>query len=273
MKYETLPTLKIPKIGFGAWRIGGNSSPNLSLDEKSLTALRAALEVGYTHFDTAEMYADGRSEELIGKAIRDFRAKREDLFITSKATPSHLQYDDVLRACESSLRRLKMDYVDLYLIHWPHGGSKYDETFRALNKLVQDGKVKHLGVSNFNLKLLKLAQSLSETPIITNQVPFSISDRSYVKNGILEYCQQNNILFTAYSPVDEGNLKSNKTLEAVAKAHNATVFQVALAWVTSQPRVITIPMSFNPIHIRENFEAADIELSPAEMEALNQIGK
>ena len=95
-----------------------------------------------------------------------------------------------------------MDYLDLYLIHWPGTGTKYEETFRALNKLVRDGKVKHLGVSNFDLKLLKQAQSLSKTPIITNQVPFSVSDRSYVNNGMLEYCQQNDILFTAYSPVD-----------------------------------------------------------------------
>lgn len=273
MKYETLPTLELAKIGFGAWRIGGNSTPNRSLDEKSLSALRSALEVGYTHFDTAEMYADGRSEELIGRAIRDYGAKRGDLFITSKATPSHLQYDDVLKACEDSLKRLNMDYLDLYLIHWPHGGLKYDETFKALNKLVRDGKVRHLGVSNFNLKLLKLAQTLSETPIVNNQVPFSISDRSYVKNGVLEYCQQNDILVTAYSPVDEGNLKSNKTLETIAKAHHATVYQIALAWLTMQPRVITIPMSFNPAHIKENFEAADLELTPDEMEVLNQIGK
>ena len=166
-----------------------------------------------------------------------------------------------------------MDYLDLYLIHWPHGGSKYDETFKALNKLVRDGKVRHLGVSNFNLKLLKLAQTLSETPIINNQVPFSISDRSYVKNGVLEYCQQNDILVTAYSPVDEGNLKSNKTLETIAKAHHVTVYQIALAWLIMQPRVITIPMSFNPAHIRENFEAADIELTNEEMGQLENIGK
>lgn len=273
MRHETIHSIRIPKIGFGAWRIGGNSTPNRSLDEKSLSALRTALEVGYTHFDTAEMYADGHSEDLIGQALRDFGAKREDLFITSKVTPSHLQYDDVLKACEDSLRRLNMDYLDLYLIHWPHGGSKYDETFKALNKLVTDGKVRHLGVSNFNLKLLKLAQTLSETPIINNQVPFSISDRSYVKNGVLEYCQQNDILVTAYSPVDEGNLKSNKTLETIAKAHHATVYQIALAWLIMQPRVITIPMSFNPAHIRENFEAADIELTNEEMGQLENIGK
>ena len=270
MKHESLRGLSIPKIGFGAWRIGGDSSPNHSLDSKSLTALRSALEVGYTHFDTAERYADGHSEKLIGEAVRGSGKKRESLFITSKVTPSHLKYDDVLNACENSLRRLNMDYIDLYLIHWPGTGTKYEETFRALNKLVRDGKVKHLGVSNFNLKLLKQAQELSETPILTNQVPFSVSDRSYVNNGMLEYCQQNDILFTEYSPVDEGNLRSNKTLESIAKAHNATVFQIALAWVISHPRVITIPMSFNPQHIKENFDAAEIELTKEEIDLLTE---
>lgn len=270
MKYESLHGLSIPKIGFGAWRIGGDSSPNHSLDSKSLTALRSALEAGYTHFDTAERYAGGHSEELIGEAVRGSGKKREDLFITSKVTPSHLKYDAVLSACENSLRRLNMDYIDLHLIHWPGTGTKYEETFRALNKLARDGKVKHLGVSNFDLKLLKQAQSLSETPIITNQVPFSISDRSYVNNGVLEYCQQNDILFTAYSPVDEGNLRSNKTLEAIAKAHNASIFQIALAWVISHPRVITIPMSFNPQHIKENFDAAEIELTKDEIDLLTK---
>ena len=268
MKYETLPTVKLPKIGFGTWKIGGGSTPNHSVDEKSLTALQYALEIGYTHFDTAEMYANGHSEELVGRAVRESGKKREDLFITSKVTPSHLRYDDVIKACDASLRRLNMDYIDLYLIHWPSAGAKYEDTFRALNKLVRDGKVKHLGVSNFNLKLLKQAQSLSETPIITNQAPFSLADRSYVKNGVLDYCQQNNILFTAYEPLNQGNFHSSKTLEAIAKAHNTTVYQIALAWVIAHPRVITIPMSFDPIHIRENFEAAELELSTDEMEQL-----
>jgi diketogulonate reductase-like aldo/keto reductase len=271
MQYETAHGITLPKIGFGAWRIGGNSSPNRSLDSKSLTALRTALEVGYTHFDTAEMYAGGHSEELVGQAIRESGRKREEFFITSKVTPSHLKYNEVLTACDGSLRRLGMDTIDLYLIHWPGAGTKYEETFRALNKLVRDGKVKHLGVSNFNLRLLKQAQELSETPILTNQVPFSVSDRSYIKNGVLEYCQQNDILFTAYSPVDEGNLRSNKTLEAIAKTHNATVYQIALAWVISHPRVITIPMSFNPQHIRENYDAAEIELTKTEIEQITNL--
>jgi diketogulonate reductase-like aldo/keto reductase len=271
MKFETIPTLTLPKIGFGTWKIGGGSSANPSADPVSMTALHAALDIGYTHFDTAEMYADGHAEELIGKAVRESKVQREALFITSKVTPSHLQYEQVLRSCESSLRRLQMDHIDLYLIHWPQAGMNLKDTFRALNKLVQDGKVKYLGVSNFNLKLLKQAQEVSETPIVNNQVPYSLADRSYARNGVLEYCQQNDILFTAYSPIEEGRLRSNKTLEAIAKAHQATVYQVALAWVSSQPRIITIPMSANPLHIQENFAAADIELTQEEIQQLENI--
>jgi len=270
MKYETIHNTTIPKIGFGTWKIGGDSTPNPRLDSVSMTALRSALEIGYTLFDTAEFYAGGHSEELVGRAIRETNTKREDVFITTKVSPSHLSYEAVLNACEKSLRRLNMDYVDLYLIHWPGTGVKYEETFRALNKLVSDGKVKHLGISNFDIKLLKQAQSLSETPIITNQVPYSISDRSYVKNGMLEYCQQNDILLTAYSPVDEGRLKANQTLRSISEAHNATPYQIALAWLISQPRVITIPMSSDPQHIKENFDASEIKLTQDEIEQLTQ---
>lgn len=270
MKLETLSNITLPKIGFGTWNIGGGSSPNPKLDSAHLIALRSALEVGYTHFDTAEMYANGHAEELLGQAIRASNIPRESLFITSKVIPSHLRYDDVLRACEGSLKHLNMDYIDLYLIHWPSMGNKYEDTFRALNKLVKDGKVKHLGVSNFNLKLLKQAQELSETPIITNQVPYSLNDRSYVKNGVLEYCQQNNIFLTAYEPLDKGNMRSNKTLEAIAKSYSKTIFQIALAWVISQQNIITIPMSTNPQHIQDNFDAGEIVLTKEEIELLSK---
>jgi diketogulonate reductase-like aldo/keto reductase len=126
-------------------------------------------------------------------------------------------------------------------------------------------------VSNFNLKLLKQAQSLSETPILTDQVPYRLPDRTYVENGVLEYCQQNDILLTAYSPVKFRNLPVNKTVQAIAAAHSATSFQVALAWLVAQPRVITIPMSFNPGHIRDNFEAAEIEFSEEEFKTLTRL--
>jgi len=269
MKYETINNLSIPKLGFGTWKIGGNSSPNRSLDSKSLAALTCALEIGYTHFDAAEMYASGHAEELLGQAIRETKAKRETLFFTTRGLPTHLSYKDVLKACEHSLRRLQMDYVDLYLIHWPMVGMKLADTFRALNELVEAGKVKYLGVSNFNLKLLKESQSHSKTPILTNQVPYSLSERSYTKNGVLAYCQKNDILLTAYEPVDKGRLKVNPTLQSIAQAHRATPYQIALAWLMQQPRVITIPMSFDAGHLKDNFDAADIVLNDEEMRELN----
>ncbi|MDQ3004661.1 MAG: aldo/keto reductase [Chloroflexota bacterium] len=272
MKYETLPNgEQIPKLGFGTWKIGGGSYPDPKLDSVSLAALRSALETGYTHFDTAEMYASGHTEELLGRAVREVDVDREMLFITSKVLPSHLKYDEVLRACDNSLKRLKMEYIDLYLIHWPQAGMKLEDTFRALNKLVHDKKIRHLGVSNFNLKLLQQSRELCETHLVTNQVPYSLSDRSYVKNGVLEYCQQYDILLTAYEPVDKGHLPVDQALRSVADAHNATPYQIALAWLISQQRVITIPMSLNPGHIRENFESASIELTQEEFKSLSEM--
>jgi diketogulonate reductase-like aldo/keto reductase len=269
MRYETVHGLTLPRIGFGTWRIGGESAPDPTLDSASMTALRSALDIGYTHFDTAEYYAGGHAEELLGRVVRESNAGREDLFITSKVSPEHLAYDAVLNSCENSLRRLGMDYIDLYLIHWPMEGMKLDETFRALNKLVRDGKVKHLGVSNFKLRLLKQARTYSETPILTDQVPYSLPNHTYVENGVIEYCRQNDVLITAYSPVKFRSVRVNKTLNEVAEAHSATPFQVALAWLVMQPRVITIPMSYNPAHIKENFDAADIELSADETQRLD----
>ena len=154
MRYETIENEKIPKIGFGTWTIGGRNSPDPTNDERLLVALRSALDLGYTLFDTAERYAAGHAEELLGQAIREMRIARQTLFITSKVSEDHLGYDEMLRSCESSLRRLKMDYLDLYLIHWPKEGMKLQETFQALNRLVREGTVRHLGVSNFDLSLL-----------------------------------------------------------------------------------------------------------------------
>ena len=268
MRFETIHNLQIPKIGLGTWQIGGRGSAEPDSDEKSLSALRSALELGYTHFDTAEGYASGHAEELLGQAVRELKVPRETLFITSKVSPDHLKYDDVLRCCENSLRRLNTQYLDLYLIHWPKPGMKLAETFRALNRLVQDGKVRHLGVSNFNLKLLKQSAALCETPLFTDQVSYSIPDRTCVQNGVLAYCQENDILLTAYSPVKRRNIASNKILHAIAQERGATPQQIALAWLTTQPRVITIPMSFNPQHQAENLHAADLVLSAAEMTRL-----
>ncbi len=271
MKFEAWQDLSLPKIGFGTWKIGGGSSANISLDPKSLAALHSALELGYTHFDTAEMYAAGHAEELLGQAIRGSGITRESLFITSKVQPEHLRHAAILKSCEGSLRRLGMDYLDLYLIHWPKMGMNLADTFRALNQLVKEGKVRHLGVSNFNFKLLRQSQELSETPLLTDQVPYSIFDRAYAKNGVLDFCKGSEILLTAYSPVGPGHLPVNKTLKSIAEKHSATPHQIALAWLVLQPHVITIPMSSDPRHQKENLEATGIELTPNEIEQIDHF--
>jgi diketogulonate reductase-like aldo/keto reductase len=269
MRYETIHNMQIPKVGFGTWTIGGEGMPNPAADAGNLRTLHSALELGYTHFDTAEVYAAGHSEELLGQAIHQARLPRETLFITSKVSPDHLQYTDILRCCDASLKRLGMEYLDLYLIHWPRRGMKLEDSFRALNELVRTGKVRHLGVSNFNLKLLQKAVALSATPLLTNQVSYSVPDKTCVKNGVLAYCQQNDILLTAYSPLKPRNIRSNPALKAIAQAHGVTHFQVALTWLVMQPRVITIPMSADPRHQAQNLQAADLLLSPDEMEQLS----
>jgi diketogulonate reductase-like aldo/keto reductase len=270
MRYENIHNLQIPKIGFGTWTIGGRGQADPSGDEQSLLALRSALALGYTHFDTAENYAAGHAEELLGQAIREMGVPREKLLITSKVEPDHLDYADVLRCCENSLRRLGTAYLDVYLIHWPRVGMQLADTFRALNQLVREGKVRYLGVSNFNLKLLQQAAALAETTLLTDQVPYCIPDRKYVQNGVLAYCQQNDILLTAYTPVKHRFTQGNK-LTALAQARGVTTYQIALAWLTTQPRVITIPMSFNSQHQAENLAAADLVLSAEEMAQLSGL--
>jgi diketogulonate reductase-like aldo/keto reductase len=265
---ETISNLQMPKIGFGTWKVGGREVPDPTDDQSALAALRSALELGYTHFDTAERYAASHAEELLGRAIREVGVQREKLFITSKVNPEHLAHADVLTAYAGSQRRRGMDYLDLYLIHWPMVGMNLEETFRALNHLVREGRILRLGVSNFDLALLKEAATLSDTPLLSDQVPYSLANRTYSENGVLAYCQQNDILLTAYSPVKRGSIHNNPACLAISAAHGATPEQIALSWLTTQPRVITIPLSFNPQHQKENLAAGDIILSEIEMSKL-----
>lgn len=260
---------RIPVLGQGTWGLGGGMIPDYSRDEAARVIIRTAIELGYTHIDTAEMYGGGHTEELVGQAIRDYR--RQDLFITSKVWHITMHYQDTLQALEGSLKRLGTDYLDLYMIHRPNKDIPLEETFRALNELVRQGKVRHLGVSNFNLDQLKRAQSLSATPLITNQVPYNLHNRLYVKNGVLEYCQENDILLTAYSPIERGHLVSDPTVRNIAERLDATPAQVALQWLLRQPGVIALPMSTRKVHLQENLGSLALELSAEDFEELNRI--
>lgn len=270
MIYKTLHNGdKIPVIGQGTWGMGGGLKPDYSQDNVALEAIRSAIELGYTHIDTAEMYGGGHAEELVGKVIRSF--KREDLFITSKVWEITFDYKLTIEALEGSLKRLGTDYLDLYLIHRPNKGIPLDATFRALNDLIDQGKVKHLGVSNFNLEQLKQAQALADTPLATNQVPYHLHQRTYVVNGVLAYCQENNILLTAYSPIGRGNLIDDPTVKQIAENYQASPAQIALYWLIRQPNVIALPMSTNKDHLRENLGALQLELPEGDVEKLDFI--
>lgn len=261
----------IDKLGFGTWSIGGSSSADPSSDESSLAALRSAIEIGYRHFDTAEFYGAGHSERLLGQAIKESGVPREDFFITTKISPGNLGEAGTHKSFERSLRHLAMAYIDLYLIHWPRANMPLAETVQAFDTFIEDGRLRYFGVSNFSVQHMQQISQHTDTPLLTNQVPYSLHDRSYVDNGVLDYCQSNDILLTAYSPVGQGSFRSGPVLERIAQAHAATPYQIALAWLVQQPHVITIPMSRNPQHQKDNFVAADIVLSADEIAQLNDI--
>jgi len=270
MIYEVLPDGdKVPVLGQGTWGLGGGMRPDPSRDEIARQAIRDAIEFGYTHIDTAEMYGDGHTEELVGDVIADYR--RQDLFITSKVWRITNDPDQTRQALHGSLARLNTDYLDLYLIHRPNMGAPLEAAFEALNEAVEGGIVRHIGVSNFNLEQLKRAQAVADTPIVTNQVPYNLKRRTYVVNGVLEYCQDYDILLTAYSPIDRGHLIDDPTLNWIAGRYNATPAQIALNWLVRQPYVIAIPMSTQRAHLEENLGALELELSEEDVERLNHL--
>ena len=269
MQYEPLPDgSHIPVLGLGTWQMGGGGRADYSRDDEMVEIIEQAIEMGYTHIDTAESYGKNHCEELVGRAIKAF--DRDELFITTKVAPDHLRYDDVHTAIRGSLQRLDTDYVDLYLIHWPNEQIPLTETFRALNELVAGGKVRRVGVSNFDVDLMQQSMDLCDTPIATNQVRYNLLDRTPVNNGVLDFCQRTGILLTAYSPVKGGVLSHNTVVE-IAEAHGASPAQVALAWLIRQPQVITIPMSQDLDHLRDNLGALSLNLSADEIAQLDGI--
>jgi len=209
---------RLPVLGLGTWEMGGGRSPDSSQDAEMTALIRDAIEMGYTHIDTAEMYGVGHCEELVGRALQEF--DRDEIFLTTKVLPDNLRHDDLLRALDGSLKRLQTDYADLYLIHWPNPDVPLEESFAALNKAAADGRVKRVGVSNFDPPLLRRAQALCATPVVTDQVRYNLHTRKPEENGLLRYCQEKNIILTAYSPLKDGVMQ-NETVQAVARKHGA----------------------------------------------------
>ncbi len=261
-------------IGLGTWGIGGFSTADHSQDSMAVEAIRYAVGLGMTHIDTAEIYGDGHSEELVGKALRGY--PRDELFIATKVWHTNLHYQDVLRACAGSLKRLGMDYIDLYMIHWPNPRVPIGETMQAMEKLVRDGLIRYIGVSNFDVELLEEAmKALKREEIAANQVKYSLEARE-VERELIPFCERNGITITAYTPLGKGRIPAEiasnrgRILHETAKAYGKTPTQVALNWVIWRPNVITIPKAVKREHLEENAGAAGWRLSE---EDYNRISK
>lgn len=252
----------VPIIGQGTWLIeNGNTINNNNKDYISaIKTLQVGLDLEMTHIDTAEMYGNGKAEELVGQAIAG--RKRGEMFLTSKVLPSNASYDGIIRACKNSLKRLKTDYLDLYLLHWPSSQYPIIETMKAMEKLVSDNLVRFIGVSNFNLKELQEAEkALQNEHIACNQVLYNLG-YSAIEKRILPYCTKQEIAVVGYSPFGHGNFYSpkstkGKVLEDIANRHGRTPRQIALRFLSLQSNVFTIPKTIHPERVIENSQSVD----------------
>ena len=258
----------IPAIGLGTWGIGGFEFPDYSMDDYYIRIIRRAIELGLSLIDTAEYYARGHSEELVGAAIKDF--SREDVFIITKVWYANLRYEDVLKAARMSLKRLGVDYIDLYLIHWPNPSIPLKETMKAMEKLVNDGLVRHIGVSNFNVPLMEEARSyLSREDIVANEVKYSILDRR-VENDVLPYCSKEGITVIAYTPLEKGKVARESVLKDIGIKYRKTAVQVALNWLISKDNVIAIPKTSKEERLVEFSGAMGWRLRKEDVELLEK---
>ncbi|MBV8150166.1 MAG: aldo/keto reductase [Candidatus Eremiobacteraeota bacterium] len=248
---------RVSVVGQGSWNIPERGAAA----EEAKAALRRGIELGMVHIDTAEMYGDGRAEEVIGDAIRGL--SRERLFIVSKVLPSNASYTGTIRACERSLKRLGTDYLDCYLLHW-RGSHPLADTMRALEKLVDDGKTRALGVSNFDVEDLEEAQeALERHPIACNQVLYHLHERG-IEHRVLPWCAEQSIAIVAYTPFGR-RASSGKALEAAARAHGVGIHAVILAFLTRDESVFAIPKAASVGHVEENAKAGELRLNESEI--------
>jgi len=257
----TLPSGEtVPALGQGTWKMGEYA--RLRADE--VRALQAGIELGLTLIDTAEMYADGVAEEVTGEAIV---GRRDQVFLVSKVLPSHASHEQTVRACERSLKRLGTETIDLYLLHW-RGGYGLDDTISGFEALQKSGKIRHWGVSNFDVEDMEELLSLGGKAVASNQVLYNLSRRG-IEYDLLPWQAEHKVPVMAYSPIEQGWLANHRELKRVAEAYGKTPAQIALAFVLSRPNVIAIPKAGSVEHVRDNAAAAEIVLTPEDLQALD----
>jgi|TARA_Y100000310_G_scaffold293900_2_gene323888 diketogulonate reductase-like aldo/keto reductase len=278
MKTKRLPNgFEIPVLGIGTVNIGEiapltsdeTHKPDFDHDQENINAIKEAIKIGYNHIDTAELYGQGHTEELVGKAIKDFDRKK--LFITTKVSPEHLKYNDLIASVKKSLKRLGTDYIDLYLIHRPNPDIPIKETIEAMNYLVDKKIIRFIGVSAFNIEQIKEAQKHSKHPIVANQLKFSIYKKSDLKT--VKFCQDNNIVVIAYKLFGRGLIDTKKInlIMGLSKKYNKTEGQIILNWTISKNNMVAIFKSTNIKHLKENKDVFDFKLTDDEIKKIDAL--
>jgi len=244
----------VPAIGQGTWDVPESGHRRA----EAIRALRRGIELGMTHIDTAEMYGAGAAEEIVGEAVAN--VPRESLFITSKVLPENASYKGTIEACERTLRRLRTEYVDLYLLHWP-GSHPIGETMRALEELAAQGKARYIGVSNFDVEELREAQAqLRNAKIAANEIYYAPAERG-PEARLIPYCREHRIAVIGYTPFGRGRVLRKGSpgmamLQSIAEKHGKTPRQVVLNFLTRDPDVFAIPKASSVAHVEENAGAA-----------------
>ncbi|MBJ9973844.1 aldo/keto reductase [Pseudomonas sp. S75] len=259
MRYMKLAGVEVPVIGQGTWYMGESSGSRAA----EVAALQQGIDLGMTLIDTAEMYAEGGAETVVGAAIA---GRRDEVFLTSKVYPHNASRRGVAQACERSLRRLGTERIDLYLLHW-RGQYPLEETVEAFERLVDEGKIRRWGVSNFDVDDL---QELDDSRCAVNQVMYNPAERG-IEFDLLPWSQAQRLPTMAYCPLAQaGRLLGHPVLQTVAERHGVTPAQVSLAWVTRNDGVIAIPKAVSPQHVRLNAEAADLALTDEDLSDIDQ---
>jgi diketogulonate reductase-like aldo/keto reductase len=253
---------KVPVLGQGTWNIGDSAASRAA----EIATLRRGIDCGMTMIDTAEMYGSGRSENLVGEAIE---GQREQVYLVSKVLPSNASLEGTVRACEASLKRLRTDVLDLYLLHW-RGRYPLHETIRGFERLLEQGKIRAWGVSNFDVDdMEELFTTPGGTACAANQVLYNPEHRG-IEYDLLPWCAQNGVGVMAYSPVGQGGrLLSSAALKNVAQKRGISVAQAALAWCLRQ-QIMAIPKASSVRHVEENAAAASVELDTEDMAAIEK---
>ncbi len=259
----------LPALGLGTWRMGESRAAH----QAELAALRLALDIGYRLFDTAEMYGEGGAESLLGEALAaglGGTLARDQLFVVSKVYPHHASAKGVAAACERSLRRMRLEYIDLYLLHW-RGAVPLRDTVQGFAQLRARGLIRHWGVSNFDLADLQELMALpGGAACSSNQVWYSLKQRG-VEFDLLPWQRQQHMPLMAYSPIDQGALSHHAKLADLAARRGVTPAQMALAWLLAQPGVMAVPKSSDATHLRHNWGAATLRLDADELAQLDRL--